>query len=182
MLDLNDHTEKPETVIGVSRVRDFSHTIAMRVVTHTCKFCSQICHQWHSRFSFSSTKTTMCVVIRRFRSREICFTWRNWRLTCTATQRVTTCCVSVACGFVGWIHDWCTEGCLCDHLAVVKVGKFMIYLPVTILTWVSIVMKLKWMWEWWKGLGILKRKPKAIMLVFMLACTYVVWNTLVELK
>ena len=34
----------------------------------------------------------------------------------------------------------------------------------------------------WKGLGILKRKPKAIMLVFMLACTYIVWNTLVELK
>ena len=39
----------------------------------------------------------------------------------------------------------CTEGCLCDHLAVVRVGKFMIYLSVTILTWVSIVMKLKWM-------------------------------------
>ena len=147
MLDLNDHTEKPETVNGVSRVRDFSHTIAMRVVTHTCKFCGQICHQWNSRFSFSSTKTTMCVVTRRFRSREVCFTWRNWRLTCTATQRVTTCCISVACGVAWWIHDWCTEGCLCDHLVVVKVGKFMIYLSVTILTWVSIVMKLKWMWE-----------------------------------
>ena len=26
----------------------------------------------------------------------------------------------------------------------------------------------------WKGLGILKRKPKAIMLVFMLARTYIV--------
>ena len=111
------------------------------------KFGGQICHQWNSRFSFSSTKTTMCVVTRRFRSREVCFTWRNWRLTCTATQRVTTCCISVACGVAWWIHDWCTEGCLCDHLVVVKVGKFMIYLSVTILTWVSIVMKLKWMWE-----------------------------------
>ena len=34
----------------------------------------------------------------------------------------------------------------------------------------------------WKGLGILKRKPKAVMLVFMLARTDIVWNTLVELK
>lgn len=46
-----------------------------------------------SLFSFSSTKTTTYMVIRRFRSREICFTWRNWRLTCIPTQRVTTFCM-----------------------------------------------------------------------------------------
>ena len=108
-------------------------------------FGGQIFHRWNSRFSISSTKTTTYMVIRRFRSREICFTWRNWRLTCTTTQRVTTCCILLR---VLLRHEYMT--CMCWRLPLWHLGCRQIWQNdlsfLTILTWVSLVMKLKWIW------------------------------------